>query len=148
MVFLRISIPQNQHLQTAALPTLDKYRTLQMTKLNRIGDCGNSPKNKMLEDIGIALEMRDCEYLSTILDSEAVWSFSRSIMTTSEQILDTLTAQDKPAAMTVCHALCHGKIGAVNGYAKRGKSEQHFCHIIEFTSTKCNRVKRIDSYGG
>jgi hypothetical protein len=119
-----------------------------MTRLNRSSDCGNSPKNKMVEDIGIALEMLDCEYLSTILDSGAVWSFSRSLMTTSEQILDTLTAQEKPATLTIRHALCHGKVGAVNGYAERGKGEQQFCHIIEFTSTKCNRVKRIDSYGG
>jgi hypothetical protein len=119
-----------------------------MARLNRSTDCGNSPKNKMVEDIGIALEMRDCEYLSTILDSGAVWSYSRSMMTTAEQILDALITQDKPAALTICHALCHGKVGAVNGYSERSKSEQHFCHVIEFTSTKCNRVKRIDSYGG
>jgi len=119
-----------------------------MTRLNRSPDCGNSPKNKMVEDIGIALEMRDFEYLSTILDSGAVWSYSRSMMTTAKQILDALIAQDKPAAVTIRHALCHGKVGAVNGYAERSKSEQHFCHIIEFTSTKCNRIKRIDSYGG
>lgn|SRR5690606_10671850 len=117
-----------------------------MTRLNRSPDCGNSPKNKMVEDIGIALEMRDCEYLSTILYSGAVWSYSKSITPTAEQILDRLITQDKPAALTICHAFCHGKVGAVNGHAERGKSEQYFCHIIEFTSTKCNRVKRIDSY--
>ena len=119
-----------------------------MNRLNRSTDCGNSPKNKMVEDIGIALEMRDRDYLTTILDSGAVWGYSRSIMTTAEKILDALIAQDIPAALTICHALCHGKVGAVNGYVERGKSEQHFCHIIEFTSTKCHRVKRIDSYGG
>ena len=41
-----------------------------MTKLNRSSDCGNSPKNKVVEDIGIALERGDTEFLSSIIDSE------------------------------------------------------------------------------
>ena len=121
----------------------------QMTKLSRSTDCGNSPKNKMVEDIGVALEMRDCEFLAAILDSEAVWSYSRSIITTAEKILDSLLTQDKPAVLAIDHSISHGKVGSVNGRADRnGKGEQRFCHIIEFTSTKCNRVKRIESYEG
>jgi len=119
-----------------------------MTKLNRSTDCGNSPKNKMAEDIGIAVEMRDCEYLSSILDSEAVWIYLGSKTTTANKILDTLSSQDKPTALTIDHAISHGKVGAVNGYAEHGKGKQRFCHIIEFTSTKCHQVKRIESYGG
>jgi hypothetical protein len=119
-----------------------------MTKLNRSADCGNSPKNKMVEDIGIALERGDSELLSTILDSEAVWSYSSSITTSAEKILDTLRTLDKPAALTIDHVMSHGKVGAVNGCSERGRDEHRFCHIIEFTSTKCNRVKRIESYGG
>lgn len=119
-----------------------------MARLNRSADCGNSPKNKMVEDIGIALEMRDCEYLSTILDSEAVWSSPSNITTTARKILDTLITQDKPTALTIDHAMSHGKVGSVNGQSERGRGEQRFCHIIEFTSTKCNRVKRIESYCG
>lgn len=119
-----------------------------MTKLNRSTDCGNSPKNKMVEDIGIALEMRDTEFLSTILDPEAVWDSSSSIKTSAENILNALNTQHKPTVLTVAHVMSHGKVGAVNGQAERGKGEQRFCHVIEFTSTKCNRVKRIASYGG
>lgn len=119
-----------------------------MTKLNRSADCGNSPKNKMVEDIGIALEVRDTEFLSSVLDSEAVWSCSSSIATTTEKILHTLSSLDKPAALTIDHVMSHGKVGAVNGFAEGRKGEQRFCHVIEFTSTKCNRVKRIESYGG
>ncbi|HEY7774224.1 MAG TPA: hypothetical protein VIC26_13665 [Marinagarivorans sp.] len=119
-----------------------------MTKINRSADCGNSPKNKTVEDIGIALESRDTEFLSSILDSEAVWSYSSSTTTKAERILETLSTLDKPAALFIDHVMSHGKVGAVNGGSERGKGEQRFCHVIEFTSTKCNRVKRIESYGG
>ncbi|MEN3158720.1 hypothetical protein ABC502_10085 [Alkalimonas sp. NCh-2] len=119
-----------------------------MTKLNRSADCGNSPKNKMVEDIGIALERRDAEFVSSILDYEAVWGYTGSITTTAEKILNTLSGLDKPAALTIDHVMSHGKVGAVNGFSERGKGKQRFCHIIEFTSTKCSRVKRIESYGG
>lgn len=119
-----------------------------MARLNRSADCGNSPKNRMVEDIGIALEMRDTEFLSSILDSGAVWSYSSSIKTAAEKILDTLSTQEKPAVLTIDHVMSHGKVGAVNGHAEHGKGGQRFCHIIEFTSAKCSRVKRIESYGG
>lgn len=119
-----------------------------MTKLNRSADCGNSPKNKMVEDIGIALERRDTEFLSSILDSEAVWSYLNSTTTKAENILDTLSTLDKPAALNMDHVMSHGKVGAVNGGSERDTGKQRFCHVIEFTSTKCNRVKRIESYGG
>jgi hypothetical protein len=120
-----------------------------MTRLNRSTDCGNSPKNKIVEDIGVALEVGDREYLATVLDSEAVWNYSSRIIATAEKILDTLLMQDKPTVLVIDHVISHGKVGAVNGHADRsGKGEQRFCHIIEFTSTKCNRVKRIESYGG
>ena len=119
-----------------------------MTKINRSADCGNSPKNKMVEDIGIALERGDAELLSSILDPEVVWSYSSSMTTTAEKILDVLSTLDKPATLTIDHVMSHGKVGAVNGCSERGRDEQRFCHIIEFTSTKCNGVKRIESYGG
>lgn len=120
----------------------------QMTKLIGSADCGNSPKNKMVEEIGIALEKRDTEFLASILDPEVVWGYSSSIRTTAENILDTLNTLDKPAALNIDHVMSHGKVGAVNGHAERSEGKQRFCHIIEFTSTKCNRVKRIESYGG
>lgn len=52
------------------LRALDAIGAAQMTKLNRSSDCGNSPKNKVVEDIGIALERGDTEFLSSIIDSE------------------------------------------------------------------------------
>ncbi|MBB3063281.1 nuclear transport factor 2 family protein [Microbulbifer rhizosphaerae] len=119
-----------------------------MVQVNRSMDCGNSPKNKMVEHIAIALDTQDTDFLSSILDSEAVWSYVGGTATTSEAILDQVGAVNKPTSLTVDHVMSHGKVGAVNGNVKRGKSEQRFCHVIEFTSVKCNRVCRIESYSG
>jgi hypothetical protein len=119
-----------------------------MAQVNRSTDCGNSPKNKMVEDIAIALDTRDIDFLSFILDSEAVWNHEGGTSTTSEAILDQVGAVAKPTSLTVDHVMSHGKVGAVNGTAKRERREHRFCHVIEFTSVKCNRVRRIESYGG
>lgn len=117
-----------------------------MTRLNRSTDCGNSPKNKMVEDIGIALETYDTEFLTTILDPDVVWDSTSSKNTSAKDVLNALSTQSKPTALTVNHVMSHGKVGAVNGLAEHGKEDYRFCHVIEFTSTKCNRLKRIESY--
>lgn len=117
-----------------------------MTQIDRSTDCGNSPKNTMVEDIAIALGTRDTDFLASILDSEAVWNYVGGTAKSSEVVLDHVGAVGKPTCLTIDHVMSHGKVGAVNGKVKRGKSEARFCHVIEFTSVKCNRVRRIESY--
>lgn len=119
-----------------------------MTTVNRSTDCGNSPKNKMVEDIAVALETGDTSFLSAILDSRAIWNYSDRSETSGENILNELHGQDKQDVLTIDRVISHGKVGAVNGHAKRGKTEQRFCHVIEFTSTKCNKIRRVESYRG
>lgn len=119
-----------------------------MTRVKRSADCGNSPKNKMTEDIAIALEARDTDFLSTILDSDAVWNYVNGTTTTAEAVLNEVSALKKPRNLTIDRVISHGKVGAVNGNVSHSKGKQRFCHIIEFTSVKCNRVRRIESYGG
>lgn len=119
-----------------------------MTKVNRSTDCGNSPKNKMVEDIAIALEMSDTNFLSAILDSEAIWNNWDGCETVGESIPGELHGQTKPDVLTIDHVMSHGRVGAVNGHAKRGRTQQRFCHVIEFTSTKYNKIRRVESYRG
>jgi hypothetical protein len=119
-----------------------------MTKINRSTDCGNSPKNKLVEDIGIAFELADTDFLSAILDFKAEWNYTNGSKITAEKVLATLTELDKPVSLTIDHVMSHGKVGAVNGKAKRRESEWRFCYVNELTTTKCNRIKRIESFGG
>ena len=119
-----------------------------MTLVNRSADCGNSPKNKMVEDIAVALEIRDGEFLATILDSDALWNYVGGTLNTAKVVLDHLASLNKPTSLTIDRVMSHGKVGAVNGIAKYGKSAHRFCYVIEFTSVKCNQIRRIELYGG
>lgn len=92
-----------------------------MTEIHHSSSCGNSPKNKRVEDIAIALELGEhpAHNPPTI----------------------------KPAAITITHAIAHGKVGAANGYTRfQNGSVRRFAHIIEFTSAACNAIAHVESY--
>lgn len=119
-----------------------------MIQVNRSADCGNSPKNKIAEDIAVALETRNIEFVSTILDANATWNYEGGTVRTAESILNFLATLNTPLSITVDSVVSHGKAGAVNGETSREKGAQRFCYVIEFTSVKCNRICRIESYIG
>jgi len=123
-------------------------RNIRMTQIDRSEDCGNSPKNKMTENIAVALEARDVAFLTTVLDSAATWHYVGGTVTTAEAILDRVSSLNSPTRLTVDRVMSHGKVGAVNGDTVERKSIQRFCHVIEFTSVKFNHVRRIESYDG
>src|SRR5690554_3954958 len=119
-----------------------------VARVNRSADCGNSPKNKIVEDIVIALETNGVEFLSTILDPDATWNYAGGTVATGEAILGKVGVLDSPTSLTIDRVMSHGKVGAANGNVARGKNVQRFCYVIEFTSVKCSQVFRIESYGG
>lgn len=118
-----------------------------MTEVSRSSDCGNSPKNRMAEDIAVALATQDTDFLSQVLDPGAHWSHPGGTRTTAEAILEQVASGGAPASLAIEHAISHGKVGAVSGSVVREAGRFGFCHVIEFTSVKCSRVRRIDSYG-
>ncbi|RUO26528.1 hypothetical protein CWE09_07420 [Aliidiomarina minuta] len=102
----------------------------------------------MVENIAVAMEAKDTEFLSDVLDPETVWNDGIASLTSAEQILSQVSSRSGPDTVTIDHAMSHGKVGAVNGISINGEIEQRFCYVIEFTSTKCNRVRRLESYRG
>lgn len=119
-----------------------------MINVIRSTSCGNSPKNKMVEDIAVAIEVKDAEFLATVLDADAVWNCDNGATMSSEASLALLHSSDTRGDITIDCVMSHGKVGAANGIASRSKTAKRFCHVIEFTSVKCNRVRRIESYNG
>ena len=118
-----------------------------MTEVSRSSDCGNSPKNRMAEDIAVALATQDTDLLSQVLDPGAHWNHPAGTWTTAKAILEQVASGGAPASLAIEHAISHGKVGAVSGSVVRETGRFGFCHVIEFTSVKCSRVRRIDSYG-
>ncbi|WP_306110300.1 MULTISPECIES: hypothetical protein [unclassified Roseovarius] len=117
-----------------------------MPRVIRSPDCGNSPKNRFVEDIAIALE-------TGIFDPEAfdpavTWetSSTRRIVGRTA-VLEALPAERAPAKVIVEHAISHGRVGAASGEVIRANGEtSRFCHVLEFTSLRANHVERVKSY--
>src|SRR5699024_9228994 len=109
-----------------------------MMELRRSKDCGNSPKNKLVEDIAIALETGDIEFLSSILAHDAEWGYVGGTAVATKGILDHVDTLSTPTELSVRRVMSHGKVGAANGtVAYEGGSRLQFCHVLEFTSVKC-----------
>ncbi|MFG1496222.1 nuclear transport factor 2 family protein [Saccharospirillum sp. HFRX-1] len=119
-----------------------------MTQINRSADCGNSPKNTTTECIGVALETLAMKQLQGLLAETVMWRLPEVTLTGIDAIAVYLSEQSAPIKLDIDRVASHGKAGAVNGIATHGKTPRRFCHLIEFTSVKCERVSRIESYLG
>jgi len=117
-----------------------------MTDVVRSSDCGNSPKNKLAEDIAIAMEVADVAFLTPFFDASTAWRRPDGERIGAAAIIETLRTAKPPSRVEVEHALSHGRVGAVSGSRKVGRAEERFCHVIEFSSVKCTGIRKIDSY--
>lgn len=119
-----------------------------MTQINRSADCGNSPKNTTTETLAVALETLAMEQLKSLLADTVVWRLPRVTLTGIDAVAAYLSEQPAPIKLAIDRVVSHGKVGAANGVATYEKTTRRFCHLIEFTSVKCERVSRIESYRG
>ena len=117
-----------------------------MTQIKRSADCGNSPKNARSEAIAVAIECRDVEHLSGYLSAQASRHWADITLTGLADVLSDLQQRPLPDRLMIDRVVSHGKVGAVNGVADYGTERRRFCHLIEFTSVKCEQVRRIESY--
>lgn len=117
-----------------------------MTKIHGSKDCGNSPKNKFVQKMAIALETGEVE-LEDFSD-DVVWERSVGLSVTGRDALTVeLAARPAPAALTIEHAISHGKVGTASGEVTLASGERRrFSHVLEFTSVKANCVSVIKSY--
>ena len=119
-----------------------------LTQIKLSADCGNSPKNATTETLAVALETLDMERLRSRLADTVIWRLPEVTLTGIDDIAAYLSEQSAPIKLAIDRAVSHGKVGVANGIASYGKTPQRFCHLIEFTSVKCERVNRIESYRG
>ena len=117
------------------------------TKVEGSGDCGNSPKNKLAQDIAVGLETGALS--ADLLADDVVWQGpDGKEIEGVEAVLTALGRVKAPKQIKVDHAISHGKVGAANGVttARNGKA-RGFAHVIGFTSTSAKKVAEIWSYG-
>lgn len=109
-------------------------------------DCGNSPKNKFVQDVAVAIECG--ESVPDAFSEDATWEQSTARpMSGREAILESLASRPKPKAVIVQHAISHGKAGAASGEVTLANgTTRRFCHVFEFTTAKANRIAAVRSY--
>ncbi|AKM06623.1 hypothetical protein [Pelagerythrobacter marensis] len=110
-----------------------------MTQLTRSADCGNSPKNKAVEDLAIALE--GGPWCGDLLDENTVWDPPAGDRVTGARAIEAAIA-DRSQAIRIDRVATHGKSGAASGSA----DGRRFAHVITFTSASAKNVAAIDSF--
>jgi hypothetical protein len=117
-----------------------------MPKVLGSKDCGNSPKNRFVQDVAVALESGKAEPENFSL--EVTWDqLSAEQIMGRPAVLKKLAARVEPATIVIEHAISHGKVGAANGEVILGNGHRRrFSHVLEFTNHKANCVAAIKSY--
>ncbi|WP_340159570.1 hypothetical protein [uncultured Hoeflea sp.] len=117
-----------------------------MTRIRGSEDCGNSPKNSLVEKIAIALETGQVE--AGDFSEGVVWERGQvDVVNGRQAVTEALASNHKPDSLTIEHAISHGKTGAASGHVTFANGEtRRFCHVLEFTSVKANCLSMIWSY--
>jgi hypothetical protein len=115
-------------------------------KINGSRDCGNSPKNRIMQDIAIALETGNLTEGS--IDDSTVWRRTDGRKLEGVEALRGALDELLPVqSITVSHAVSHGKAGAANGVSVLSDGRtRRFCHVVEFTSVTAMTIAEISSY--
>lgn len=121
-----------------------------MTKIIRSDDCGNSPKNLLVESVSIALALGDGKSLSGSVADDIRWNYIGSGLIQGKESFYARLEQvknDKVAEIAIQHVATHGKAGAVNGTKKLKSGKAYaFCDVYEFSGVKGTSVQEITSY--
>ncbi|MBY5990288.1 hypothetical protein KUV49_20285 [Roseovarius atlanticus] len=117
-----------------------------MTQVQGSKDCGNSPKNKFVQDVAVALECGEAE--PSAFSEDVIWEHSPvEPISGKNALFKHLGDRPKLSSVTVLHAISHGRVGAASGEVTFADGQtQRFCHVFEFTNTKANCVAVVRSY--
>ncbi len=112
--------------------------------VRRCADCGNSPKNRVAEQVAIALFDGDRTAAISRLSKDAVFEVvGATRMVGRDEILQRLIEADDMEVNTV---ITHGRAGAVSGSITRAGSLARFSLIVRFATAKANAVSLIELY--
>ena len=110
-----------------------------MTRITRSADCGNSPKNRVFEDLAVALEGGTWETSGP--SGDVAWSRADGSRVTGSEAIAAASA-GSPRDIRIDHVVSHGRIGAVSGVT----DGEAFAHMFEYTSAGMKQLARIDSF--
>lgn len=118
-----------------------------MTRITSHADCGNSPKNLLLQELTIAIACADKQGIAALVTNDVRWlPAGGEAVAGAAAVCEAITREGAAASVTIDHVLSHGKAGAVDGVIVYGKASRAFCHVFEFATAIGTHVRRIISY--
>jgi hypothetical protein len=121
-----------------------------MPKIIKSKDCGNSPRNLLVQSLAIAIERANASAFARCVTDDVIWALpGRRSFAGKAACLAYLKSrrQDAPKLVTVRRALSHGRAGAADGTLTDESGLTHgFCHVINFSTVKGDRISAISSY--
>lgn len=121
-----------------------------MPEVNRSKSCGNSPKSKFAESIAIAIaiELKDQGFLAEVIAPDLVWEMPDGAHLSEADAKSFIElSHETPVVVSIDQVVTHGKAGVVNGVVEmESGSLKRFCHVMEFSNVKCDKVRRFVSY--
>ena len=116
-------------------------------KVIRSSGCGNSPKQKLVEDMSVALAGADVGIMASLAVPELVWlHIGKKPIEGQNAVLSAIRKSGPATEVAIERVVSHGRAGAVNGVITRGGKRMAFCHMFEFNNTKGTHLKSISTY--
>ena len=121
-----------------------------MIKIIVSEDCGNSPKNNLIQIFTIAIAKRDVKFILQTTTESIRWNIvgSREIEG-KENIAEFLNGSknNQVSVLDIHHIASHGKAGALDGTQKMKNGQMFaFCDVYEFGNTKGTSISEITSF--
>ena len=110
-------------------------------------DCGNSPKNKFVQDLEIAISQSDASFLQASTSEDLEWIIlgidrfkGHSSIPLVLKALKLISAEK----LSINHVLSHGKTGASQSERIAGNGlSQNVSNFFQFSSAKGDKVSKI-----
>jgi hypothetical protein len=125
----------------------------------RLNDCGNAPKNGLVESLTIALYMKDREFLMSYVLPETLWEYPmnrigeqeplRDLTSVSEPVIDGMEKMDRCAfsRLEIVSAITHGKVGSVEVlWSSEAGEVLREALFFTFRTAKADKLIGIRSY--
>jgi hypothetical protein len=121
-----------------------------MARIVKSPDCGNSPKNLLVQALVIAIETSNRAAFSRLVSDELTWALpGRRSFDGKAAALAYLKSRDKGLAqkLIVRRVISHGHAGSGDGTVVLASGlTRGFCHVVEFVSARGQKVSSISSY--
>ena len=121
-----------------------------MTKIIVSEDCGNSPKNNLIQKFTVAFARCDVKFILENVTDTIRWNIVGVLVVEGKEDMAEFlkeSTNNQVTLLNIHHIASHGRAGAVDGTQKLKSGETiAYCDVYEFGNTKGTLISEIISY--